>query len=56
MNTLIEALKAFWSEDEGLEMIEYAVLAALIVVVIAAAVPGLTAAVAATFAGIVATL
>lgn len=42
MKTTIEALKTFWRDDDGLEMIEYAVLAALIIVVIAAAIPTVT--------------
>jgi Flp pilus assembly pilin Flp len=56
MNILIEALKKFWCEEDGLEMIEYAVLAALIIVVIAAFIPGVTAAVQGAFANVTAAI
>jgi pilus assembly protein Flp/PilA len=32
MNTFVNALKAFWRDEDGLEMVEYAVIAALIIV------------------------
>jgi Flp pilus assembly pilin Flp len=39
MSTLHNTLKAFWKNEDGLEMVEYAVIAALIIVV---AVAGFT--------------
>jgi Flp pilus assembly pilin Flp len=33
MNTLRNAVKSFWNDEDGLEMVEYAVIAALIIVV-----------------------
>jgi Flp pilus assembly pilin Flp len=33
MNSRYNALKKFWSNEDGLEMIEYAVIASLIIVV-----------------------
>jgi pilus assembly protein Flp/PilA len=32
MNTLHNAIKSFWNDEDGLEMVEYAVIAALIIV------------------------
>ncbi len=37
MKTLIEMVKAFWREEEGMEMSEYAVVGVIICVVTAAA-------------------
>jgi len=56
MKTKIEALKTFWRDDDGLEMIEYAVLAALIIVVIAAAIPAVTTAVKTTLTSVTTSL
>jgi Flp pilus assembly pilin Flp len=33
MNTLHNAVKSFWNDEDGLEMVEYAVIASLIIVV-----------------------
>jgi Flp pilus assembly pilin Flp len=37
MNTLNKAVKSFWNDEDGLEMVEYAVIAALIIVAASAA-------------------
>ncbi len=49
MKTLVEFLQALWSEEEGLETVEYAVVGALI---ITAAVTGAYGAVATAVAGV----
>jgi len=40
MNTLNKAFKSFWKDEDGLEMVEYAVIGALILV---GAITGFTA-------------
>ena len=56
MNTLKQAVKSFWNDEEGVTAVEYALIASIMAVAIIAAWGALATAFGTTFATIIAAL
>ena len=56
MNILHNAIKPFWNDEDGLEMVEYAVIAGVLAIVLGVAFGGLATSVQGTLTNVVAAL